>query len=39
LIEYGLIMSGVGAYIYNLVLGAVIIVVVILNNVIEQRRK
>ena len=39
LIEYGLIMSGVGAYMYNLVLGAVIIVVVILNNVIEQRRK
>ncbi|MGM0365542.1 MAG: ABC transporter permease [Actinomycetota bacterium] len=39
LIEYGLIMSGVGAYIYNLVLGGVIIVVVILNNVIEQRRK
>ena len=39
LIDYGLIMSGVGAYMYNLVLGAVIIVVVILNNVIEQRRK
>lgn len=39
LIEYGLIMSGVGAYMYNLVLGAVIIVVVTLNNVIEQRRK
>jgi len=39
LIEYGLIMSGIGAYMYNLVLGAVIIVVVILNNVIEQRRK
>ena len=39
LLEYGLIMSGVGAYMYNLVLGAVIIVVVILNNVIEQRRK
>ena len=39
LLEYGLIMSGVGAYIYNLVLGGVIIVVVILNNVIEQRRK
>ena len=39
LLEYGLIMSGVGAYLYNLVLGAVIIVVVILNNVIEQRRK
>lgn len=38
LIEYGLIMSGVGAYMYNLVLGAVIIIVVILNNVIEQRR-
>jgi len=39
LVEYGLIMSGIGAYIYNVVLGGVIIVVVILNNVIEQRRK
>ncbi len=39
LIEYGLIMSRVGAYMYNLVLGAVIIIVVILNNVIEKRRK
>lgn len=39
LLEYGLIMSGVGAYMYNLVLGVVIIVVVILNTVIEQRRK
>ena len=39
LLKYGLIMSGIGAYIYNLVLGGVIIVVVILNNIIEQRRK
>jgi len=39
LVEYGLIMSGIGAYMYNVVLGGVIIVVVILNNVIEQRRK
>ncbi len=39
LIEYGLIMSRVGAYMYNLVLGGVIIIVVILNNVIEKRRK
>ena len=39
LVEYGLIMSGIGAYMYNVVLGGVIIAVVILNNVIEQRRK
>lgn len=39
LVEYGLIMSGVGAYMYNVVLGGVIISVVILNNVFEQRRK
>ena len=39
LVEYGLIMSGIGAYMYNVVLGGVIIVVVILNNVIGQRRK
>jgi simple sugar transport system permease protein len=39
LMEYGLIMSGVGAYVYNAVLGGIIIIVVILNNVIEKRRK
>ncbi len=39
LVDYGIIMSGINAYMYNVVLGGVIIAVVILNNVIEQRRK
>ncbi len=39
LIEYGLIMSGIGAYIYKIVLGAIIVVVAILNNVFERKRK
>jgi len=38
-IEYGLIMSGVGAYLYKLVLGVIIVSVVIINKVFERRRE
>ena len=39
LLEYGLIMSGIGAYLYKLVLGIIIVSVVIINKVFERRRE
>lgn len=38
-LEYGLIMSGIGAYWYKLVLGIIIVSVVIINKFFEQRRE
>jgi len=38
-LEYGLIMSGIGAYWYKLVLGIIIVSVVIINRFFEQRRE
>jgi len=38
-LEYGLIMSGIGAYWYKLVLGIIIVLVVIINKFFEQRRE
>jgi len=38
-LEYGLIMSGIGAYWYKLFLGIIIILVVIINEVVERRRE
>ena len=38
-LEYGLIMSGIGAYWYKLVLGIIIVSVVIINKVFERRRE
>lgn len=39
LLEYGLIMSGIGAYWYKLVLGIIIVSVVIINKVFGRRRE
>lgn len=38
-LEYGLIMSGIGAYWYKLVLGIIIVSVVIINKFFERRRE
>lgn len=38
-LDYGLIMSGIGAYWYKLVLGIIIVSVVLINKVFERRRK
>lgn len=38
-LEYGLIMSGIGAYWYKLVLGIIIVLVAIINEVAERRRE
>ena len=37
-LEYGLIMSGISAYWYRLALGAFIVLVAIINNVVERGR-
>ncbi|MBA7526835.1 Inner membrane ABC transporter permease protein YjfF [subsurface metagenome] len=39
ILEYGLIMSRVSAYLYKLVLGIIIVLVVIINKVFERRRE
>lgn len=36
-LEYGLIMSGIGAYWYKLILGIIIVLVVIINKFFERR--
>ena len=37
-LEYGLIMSGIGSYWYKLVLGIIIVTVAIINECVERRR-
>ena len=38
-LDYGLIMSGISAYWYKLILGVIIVLVVLINSVFERRRE